>query len=80
MSVKIDLYIKKGCIACDIMRDIIKAILNESEVEIELKSHSYTEFQDTVKYPTIIINNIEVIEGTCTKKYLTEIINKYGCA
>ena len=87
--VHIDFYDKTGCAACKIMKDIIKSIINDCPHSLTIHSllsrdgaiPPVEDGTDKPQYPTIVIrsDNIpsDTIYGTCTKHYISAIINKH---
>lgn len=88
--VQIRFYTKPGCIACNIMRDILYDIMRNHEGEIRFAHIPEKDINDADingygidKFPTIIImrhlgsDNFDKLEGTATKKLVESIIDKY---
>lgn len=88
--VKIKFYTKKGCIACNIMRDILVEIMRNYEGELTFENIPCNQYDELIekdyvidKFPSIVImdnTNTEdyvIIEGTNTKKNVEAVINKF---
>lgn len=84
---KIELITRRNCEACNIMLHNLADILDESNAEITIKIIPVSTININIlpelnirAYPTLLIKKegkeIARLEGTFSKEYLIEIINK----